>query len=145
VSDPTSLTLVRHLKAPPERVWRAWTDPVLMLRWFGPHHTEAEHAEVDLRPGGGFRVVLREDNGQRHEAMGRYAEITPHTRLVFSWNWASMPQRVSRVTVLLRPVPEGTEVTLTHDRFADAATATRHTRGWTESLEKLLALMDELA
>lgn len=145
MTDPTSLTLVRRLKAPPARVWQAWTDPVLMLRWFGPHHTEALHAEVDLRPGGAFRVELREDTGERHEATGRYAEITPPERLVFSWNWVSLPERVSRVTVLLRPVPEGTELTLTHDRFPDPATATRHTRGWTESMERLLALMGEAA
>lgn len=145
MTDPTSLTLVRRMKAPPERVWQAWTDPALMLRWFGPHHTHAEHAEGELRLGGGFRVVLREDSGERHEAIGRYAEIAPPHRLVFAWNWASTPERVSRVTVLLRPVPEGTELTLTHDRFADAATATRHTRGWTESLEKLLVLLGEAA
>ncbi|UPY36569.1 SRPBCC domain-containing protein [Sediminicoccus sp. KRV36] len=145
MTDPTSLTLVRRLKAPPERVWQAWTDPALMLRWFGPHHTQAEAAEGELRLGGGFRVVLREDNGERHEALGRYTEITPPTRLVFAWNWASMPERVSRVTVQLRAVPEGTELTLTHDRFADSATATRHTRGWTESLEKLLALIGAAA
>ncbi len=132
-----SLTLVRRIKAPPSRVWDAWTQPALMLLWFGPHHTKAEAAEADLSLGGRFRVVLREDNGARHEATGTYAEIEKPQRLVFSWNWVSAPERVSRVTVELRAIEEGTEVTLTHDRFADADTATRHRRGWTESLERL--------
>lgn len=136
-----SLTLVRRMKAPPARVWQAWTKPEVMMLWFGPHHTRAEHAEADLRLGGRFRVVLREDNGERHEATGLYAEIEAERRLVFSWNWVSTPERVSRVTVELRPIAEGTEVTLTHDRFADAETATRHRRGWTESLERLVALL----
>ena len=135
-----SLTLVRRIRAVPAKVWDAWTKPELMILWFGPHHTRAEHAEADLRLGGRFRVVLREDSGDRHEATGLYAEIEPERRLVFSWNWVSTPERVSRVTVEFRPVPEGTEVTLTHDRFADAETATRHRRGWTESLERLVAL-----
>jgi uncharacterized protein YndB with AHSA1/START domain len=135
-----SLTLVRRIKAPPARVWAAWTRPEQMMLWFGPHHTRAEHAEAELRLGGRFRVVLREDNGERHEATGEYAEIAPEQRLVFSWNWVSTPERVSRVTVELRPVAEGTEVTLVHDRFADAETATRHRRGWTESLDRLVAL-----
>ncbi len=135
-----SLTLVRRIKAPPARVWAAWTEPAQMMLWFGPHHTRAEHAEAELRVGGGFRVVLREDNGQRHEAVGGYTEIEPERRLVFTWHWASMPERMSRVTVAFRAVAEGTEVTLTHDRFADADTATRHRRGWTESLERLDAL-----
>ncbi|WP_270934684.1 SRPBCC family protein [Falsiroseomonas oryzae] len=137
-----SLTLVRRIKAPVSRVWAAWTTPALMMLWFGPHHTRAEEAEADLRHGGRFRVVLREDNGARHEATGLYAEIEPERRLVFSWNWVSTPERVSRVTVELRAIAEGTEVTLTHDRFADADTATRHRRGWTESLERLVALLD---
>jgi uncharacterized protein YndB with AHSA1/START domain len=135
-----SLTLVRRMKAPPARVWDAWIRPELMAQWFGPHHTRVEAAEADPRPGGAFRVMLREDNGDRHEVAGEYTEIEPGQRLVFSWAWVSTPERVSRVTVGFRPVPEGTEVTLTHDRFADEATATRHTRGWTESLERLVAL-----
>jgi len=136
-----SLTLVRRFRAPPARVWDAWTRPEVMVLWFGPHHTRAEEAEADLRPGGRFRVALREDNGERHAVTGLYQEIEAQRRLVFSWNWVSMPERVSRVTVVLREVPEGTEVTLTHDRFADADTATRHRRGWTESLERLDALL----
>jgi uncharacterized protein YndB with AHSA1/START domain len=134
------LTLVKRIKAPPARVWAAWTQPELMMLWFGPHHTRAAEAEADLSLGGRFRVVLREDNGERHEANGRYTTIEPERLLVFDWHWTSTPERVSRVTVALRAVPEGTEVTLTHDRFADEATATRHTRGWTESLERLVAL-----
>jgi uncharacterized protein YndB with AHSA1/START domain len=140
---PPYLTLVKRIKAPPMRVWDAWTQPELMMLWFGPHHTRAEEAEADLRPGGRFRVALREDNGERHEANGLYTTIEPERLLVFDWHWTSTPERVSRVTVELRPVPEGTEVTLTHDRFADQATATRHTRGWTESLERLVALCEE--
>ena len=136
-----SLTLVKRMKAAPPRVWDAWTKPEMMMLWFGPHHTRVEHAEADVRIGGRFRVVLREDNGERHEATGLYSEIEAERRLVFSWNWVSTPERVSRVTVVLRPIAEGSEVTLTHDRFADADTATRHRRGWTESLERLVALL----
>jgi uncharacterized protein YndB with AHSA1/START domain len=135
-----SLTLVKRIKATPARVWDAWTKPEIMMLWFGPHHTRAEEAGAELAIGGGFRVVLREDNGDRHEANGHYTEIVPETRLVFDWHWSSTPERVSRVTVVFRAIADGTEVTLTHDRFADQATATRHTRGWTESLERLVAL-----
>lgn len=134
-----SLTLVRRFKATPERVWEAWTTPEVIALWFGPHHTRVESARVALHPGGELNVVLREDNGERHEIQGEYEVIEPPGRLVLSWKWASTPERISRVTVLLRAADGGTELTLTHDRFADEATATRHTRGWTESLERLLA------
>lgn len=134
-----SLTLERTLRAPPARVWAAWTQPEMMALWFGPHHTRVEAAEADLRVGGRFRVVLRENTGARHEVGGGYEVIEPERRLVFSWAWAGTPERVSRVTVTLCAVPGGTRLTLVHDRFADDATATRHTRGWTESLERLVA------
>lgn len=134
-----SLTLERTLRAPPGRIWAAWTQPEMMALWFGPHHTRVESAETDLRVGGGFRVVLRENTGERHEVAGTYAVVEPERRLVFSWAWVTMPERVSRVTVTFRAVPGGTALTLVHDRFADPETATRHTRGWTESLERLTA------
>ncbi len=134
-----SLTLVRRIKAAPVAVFEAWTRPEILATWWGPHHTRVLEAEIDPREGGAFRVVLEEDTGARHEVGGTYAEVASPTRLVFSWAWANAPERVSRVTVVLRAIAEGTEVTLTHDRFADEGTATRHRRGWTESLDRLTA------
>lgn len=134
--------MVRRIKAPPALVFAAWTRPEMLARWWGPHHTRLAHAEVDARVGGRFRTVLVEDNGERHEVSGEYAEVEPGRRLVFSWAWVSRPDRVSRVSVTFVPVPEGTEVTLVHDQFADAETATRHRRGWTESFERLAAQFD---
>lgn len=137
-----SITLVKRIRAAPERVWHAFTDAATMMQWFGPHHTRAEIAEADLRMGGRFRVVLREESGLRHEVSGSYLEIAAPARLVFDWRWTATPERISRVTVRFRAVEEGTELTLTHDRFADGETAKRHVRGWTESLERLVGRFD---
>ncbi|WP_198369227.1 SRPBCC family protein [Roseomonas rosulenta] len=134
-----SLTLVRRIKAPPASVFEAWTRPEILALWWGPHHTRVAEAEIDARAGGRFRIVLVEDTGPRHEVSGTYAELVPEQRLVFSWAWTNAPERVSRVTVAFRAIAEGTEVTVTHDRFADEGTATRHRRGWTESLDRLTA------
>lgn len=135
-----SLTLVKRIKAPPATVFAAWTRPAMIARWFGPHHTKVEQAEIEAREGGRFLIRLVEENGERHGVGGTYTVFEPERRLVFTWAWVSMPERESRVTVEFRPIPDGTEVTLTHDRFADPETATRHRRGWTESLERLEAL-----
>jgi uncharacterized protein YndB with AHSA1/START domain len=137
-----SLTMVRRIKAPPATVFEAWTRPEILARWWGPHHTMVLSAEIDARAGGSFRVTLVEDNGARHTVSGTYAEVVPGERLVFSWAWEATAELVSRVTVTFRPVPEGTEVTLVHDRFANEGTATRHRRGWTESFERLAAQFD---
>ncbi|HYF09180.1 MAG TPA: SRPBCC domain-containing protein [Acetobacteraceae bacterium] len=137
-----ALSLTRVIQAPPALVFAAWTRPEMLARWWGPHHTRVETAEVDARPGGRFRTVLVEEGGVRHEVSGTYAEVVPGERLVFSWAWSATPDRVSRVTVTFRAAGEVTEVTLVHDRFADADTAARHRRGWTESLERLAALAE---
>lgn len=138
--DPVpTLTLVRRVAAPPALVFAAWTRAEMLARWWGPHHTRVVEAEADPRIGGRFRTVLEEDTGARHEVSGRYAEVEQDRRLVFSWAWSSQPDRVSRVTVEFAAAGDGTELTLVHDQFADAETATRHRRGWTESLERLVA------
>lgn len=139
-----SLTLVRRINAPPALVFAAWTRPEMLARWWGPHHTRVVEAEADPRPGGRFRTVLEEkESGARHEVSGEYAVVETDRRLVFSWAWSNAPDRVSRVTVTFAAVADGTEVTLVHDRFADADTATRHGRGWRESFERLVALFDD--
>lgn len=141
-----SLTLVRRFDAPPAKVFAAWTEPGLLAQWFGPHGTSVAEAEVEPRVDGGFRVVIVEDTdvragaGSRHQANGIYRAIEAPHRLVFDWFWSATPELVSRVTVTLRALDGGTELTLLHERFTDAVSATRHRRGWTESLARLAAL-----
>lgn len=140
MADAPVLSIVRRVGGSPAAVYAAWTRPELLARWWGPHHTRVESAEVDARVGGRFRVVLVEDSGARHEVSGTYTAVEPERRLVFTWNWAgAAPERESRVSLSFLAVPGGTELTLVHDRFADTDTATRHRRGWTESLERLAA------
>lgn len=132
-----SLTLVRRLKAPPAKVFAAWTDPVLMMRWWGPDSGPVLSAEADVRPGGRFSVVFRTLDGEEHNSLGVYREVAKDQRLVFTWWWVSMPERESLVTVLLRPVDGGTELTLIHERFSDEAVRDRHREGWGGMLAKI--------
>lgn len=135
-----SLTMKRRLNAAPAEVYRAWTDPDLLMRWFGPENVTMHEAEVDLRIGGTYRIVMLEDNGERHQVSGAYQEIVENERLVFSWAWVTTPERVSRVTVTFRPDGDGTILTLLHEQFFDEAALRGHTHGWTGSLVKLEAL-----
>ncbi|MDM0033832.1 SRPBCC domain-containing protein [Variovorax sp. J22P271] len=140
--DCPSLTLRRRFDAAPAQVWRAWTQPQALKRWFGPAEiVSVPVAEVDLRVGGGFRVVMLAGDGERHEVGGRYLELVPERKLVFEWAWAGTPERVSRVTVLIEPQGHGSELTLHHERFADEAARDGHRHGWTGSMAKLEALL----
>jgi uncharacterized protein YndB with AHSA1/START domain len=136
-ADRPSLTLVRRFKAPPASVYAAWTEPDQMVRWWGPDAGPVVSAEADVRPGGRFRVVFRTLDGEEHDCRGTYREVDPDRRLVFTWQWVSMPERESLVTVALRPVPEGTELTLTHAQFHDEKTRDSHRSGWNGALDKL--------
>ena len=112
-----------------------------MARWWGPDAGPVLSAEADVRPGGRFRVVFRTLDGGEHDSSGEYREVEPERRLVFTWRWVLTPERETLVTVELRPLPEGTELTLTHARFHDEAVRDDHREGWSGALAKLGTLL----
>jgi uncharacterized protein YndB with AHSA1/START domain/predicted enzyme related to lactoylglutathione lyase len=138
-----SLTLKRQLRASPEKVFEAWTRPEALKAWFGPHEiAEVPVAEVDLKVGGRFRVVMRAADGEEHRVGGVYRQIEPPRRLQFTWAWESTPERESLVTIRLKPKDGGTLLTLTHEQFFDETARDRHQSGWTGCLDKLVRLFD---
>ncbi len=82
--DSLDLRLERVVDVPPQLVWRAWTEPELITKWFTPAPWTTPHAEVDLRPGGKFRTVMRGPNGEEHDNTGCFLEVVPLRRLVFT-------------------------------------------------------------
>jgi uncharacterized protein YndB with AHSA1/START domain len=78
------LVLTRTLKAPRHAVWRCWTEPALIVKWFTPPPWQTVHAEVDLRPGGSSLVVMRGPDGTEMPNRGIYLEVVPERRLVFT-------------------------------------------------------------
>jgi uncharacterized protein YndB with AHSA1/START domain len=134
-----SLTLKRRLNASPERVYAAWTDPQSLIRWFGPAMVKQEsvRAEIDARVGGRYRISFDNDRGEYNEVAGIYRELVPHSRIVFSWAWHSMPERDSLVTVMLKLDGAGTQLTLLHEQLFDDAARDAHEHGWIGTLDKL--------
>lgn len=137
-----SLTLRRHFKAPPPKVWAAFTDPTVLVRWWGPHGTVGASAELDIRVGGRFHVISRMADGERHQIGGLYREVAPPERLVFTRAWHSTPERESLVTVTLSPDGSGTLLTLTHEQFHDESARDRHHHGWSAALDRMAGVLD---
>jgi uncharacterized protein YndB with AHSA1/START domain len=79
-----SLTIKRRIDVPPEKIFRAWTEPEKITRWFGPEQVEVLDAETDARVGGPYRIVMRSPDGERHEVSGTYREVVPNEKLVFT-------------------------------------------------------------
>ncbi|HWM48750.1 MAG TPA: SRPBCC family protein [Xanthobacteraceae bacterium] len=83
--DPTlDLVLERDVDVPVELVWKAWTTPEHLRHWFVPKPWTITACELDLRPGGVFRSVMRSPDGQEFTNEGCYLEVTPHERLIFT-------------------------------------------------------------
>lgn len=139
LAEKPFLVLTRRYPAAPEKVWRAWTDPDAVKRWWGPGSGEpVSLAELDLRVGGRFRIVFGGPDGNEHECSGIYREVVPHRRLVFTWTWPrTTPERESLVTVELRADGGGTELVFRHEQLFDEKARDDHKRGWSESLVKL--------
>lgn len=136
--DKPSLNIVRRYPAAPEKVWRAWTDPKALSRWFGPGNPDSvTYAELDVRVGGRYRIDFETPDGEEHGVFGVYQEVVAQRRLSFTWAWKSTPERVSLVTIELRPTVQGTELDFSHGRFFDEAARDKHERGWAGTFAKL--------
>lgn len=143
VTAKPSLSLVRSFKVSPAKVYRAWTDPQAMMRWFAPSDAfSIPHVEADVRVGGRYRIVMRSPDGEQHDVSGVYREVVPNEKLVFTWAWRSTPERESLVTVVLRPAGGGTELTLTHEQFFDEEARDKHRHGWDGCLARLVNALE---
>ncbi|WP_437968120.1 SRPBCC family protein [Sorangium sp. So ce260] len=103
---PTSdreLVLTRIIDAPREKVFRAWTDPELLKRWFAPHPFTTPVAELDVRPGGANLIVMRDPQGNEYPNRGVYLEVVENERLVFTdaYTKAWEPSKKPFMTVIL--------------------------------------------
>lgn len=134
----TSLRLSRVIKADPETVFRAWTEPDQLKRWSCPEGSTVEDARVDLRVGGKYRIRMRGSEGQIHTAVGTYRQIEPR-RLVYTWEWEEEDQAIGEtlVTVEFKDLGGETEVVVTHELFPSAEAKSGHEEGWTSCLDRL--------
>jgi len=139
ITEKPSLTLTRRYPVAPEKVWRAWTDPQAVRKWWGPGPGEpVSAAELDVRVGGRFRIVFGGPDGKAHECAGVYKEVVPNRKLVFTWCWPnSTPERVSVVTIIFTKMQDETELVFTHEQLFDEKARDDHQRGWTGLLDKL--------
>jgi uncharacterized protein YndB with AHSA1/START domain len=139
----TSLTLVRRIKARPSIVFDAVTTAEGIAQWWGPDAGPVLIAEADPRKGGRYRVRFRKLDGTEHESSGEFLEMVRPERVVMSWRWEGGQEdpNESRVEIVLRLIPEGTELTFTHSLLHDEETRRSHEEGWTGALDKLEARM----
>jgi uncharacterized protein YndB with AHSA1/START domain len=134
----TAICLRRLLPASPHDVFAAWTNPDSISEWMCPDTTTVADAQLDVRPGGRFRIVMR-TTSQDIVHTGEYREIRPPERLVFTWRSLGTLDEETLVTVEFHPHGEHTELVLIHERLPNESVRIDHSRGWQSIIEKLAA------
>lgn len=146
------LVLTRVIDAPPEKLYRAWTEPALLTQWFAPKPWTTPKAELNLRPGGANLIVMRGPDGSEYPNRGLYLEIVPNRKIVFTDAYTSAwePSAKPFMTVILTFEPQDGK-TLYTARVRHWSVADREThekmgfhQGWGQCADQLAALVATL-
>lgn len=137
--------LERVIGAAREKVFRAWTEAAQMKRWLAPQGFTIPAAEVDARPGGEFRVIMRAPDGSEHVAYGAFRRVEPPSLLTFTWSWESAEEEPAETLVTVELSEEGgsTRLVLVHEGFTTEAERQNHEEGWISCVEQLVTLLEE--
>jgi uncharacterized protein YndB with AHSA1/START domain len=134
----TRLQLSRTFAAKRESVFRAWTEPEALKQWFVPsEEVSTQAAEVDLRVGGKYRLVMKSSTGELYIAVGTYREIRFPEKLVFTWSFEGTDMGETLVSLEFHERGSSTELVLTHELFPNQEQRDRHLMGWNGCLDHL--------
>jgi len=142
----TSFTVTRTLDAPRETVFSAWTEPDALKQWWGAPGYTIPLVEVDLRPGGTYRIGMKPADGETLYLSGKFVEVRAPEKLVYTWAWDedAGPGHESLVTVEFKALGSvNTQIVITHERLESSDSRERHIHGWDGCLAKLTDLVPE--
>ena len=141
---PGTVRFHRVLKAPPERVYRAFTTPAAMAKWLPPHGFTCTVHHMEPKVGGTFKMSFTNlTNGQTHSFGGEYLELTPNERLRYTdrFDDPHLPG-IMQVTVSFKAVSVGTELHIVQEGIPDMIPVEMCYLGWQESLALLTLLVE---
>jgi uncharacterized protein YndB with AHSA1/START domain len=146
--DLPTLRIVRDFDAPPEKVFRAWTDADLVARWLGPKDTEMRIDAWEAQTGGGYRYAAWRAGEEIARFYGSFHEVRPASRLVQTFTWEGAPERVSLDTPSFVDLGVGrslvTQTSVVESlEIRDAIIKSGMESGVIEGYEKLDALLAE--
>jgi uncharacterized protein YndB with AHSA1/START domain len=139
-----TVRLHRVLRAPPERVYRAFLDPDAMAKWLPPHGFTGKVHHLDARVGGSYRMSFTNfSTGATHSFGGEYLELVPHERIrnTDKFDDPNLPGTLV-VTVTLKKVSCGTELDILQEGIPEVIPVEACHLGWQESLALLAMLVE---
>jgi uncharacterized protein YndB with AHSA1/START domain len=138
-----TIRLHRVLRAPADRIYRAFLDPDAMSKWLPPHGFTGKVHEIDARVGGRYRMSFTNfSSGNSHSFGGEYLELVENERIVHTdkFDDANLPGEM-RVVIVLKPVSVGTDVSIEQSGIPDMIPVEACYLGWQESLQLLAQLV----
>lgn len=139
-----TVQLHRVFAAPTERVYRAFTTPEAMVKWFAPYGFTAKVHEIDVRVGGGYKMSFTNFSTKSSQSFGgKYTEIKPNELLKYNdkFDDPNMPGEM-QITITFREVICGTELKITQAGIPDAIPPEMCYLGWQQSLNQLALLVE---
>ena len=138
-----TVRLHRVLKAPADRVYKAFLDPEAMAKWLPPHGFTGKVHSIDARVGGRYKMSFSNfSTGSSHSFGGEYLELVPGKRIVHTDVFDAGPPGTMKVTIDIRKVIVGAEISIVQEGVPDAIPAEACYLGWGESLELLKLLVE---
>ena len=145
-TDDSSIFLETTFNSSIEKVWEAWTNPNLIMNWFGSDpEGKGLKAELDVRQGGYFEITFQDSDLTEHTCSGIYDEVRILSKLTFSWRWKSEPGVESFITLLLTPEGNSTNMQFEH-KNPGSGSKHDYAKGWQNTflkLERLLGIQTE--
>jgi uncharacterized protein YndB with AHSA1/START domain len=141
---PGSVKIHRVIKAPPERVYKAFTNPAAMAKWLAPNGFTCTVHQMDVRVGGTFKMSFSNlVTGHSHSFGGDYLELKPNEKLRYTdvFDDPNLPGLMT-VTVLLKVVSCGTELDVTQEGIPDVIPLEMCYLGWQDSVRQLMELVE---
>jgi uncharacterized protein YndB with AHSA1/START domain len=136
-----SIFIETTIHAPIEKVWQAWTESSVIMKWFGSDPKGKVHsARLDVRPGGSFEVMFQDADQTEHTCFGNYKEVENLSKLSFTWHWKSEPSVESFIVLLLIKQGISTKMQFEH---INVGTGSKHNyiQGWQSTFLKLEQLL----
>lgn len=150
--NTSELKITRDFDAPRELIWKAWTNPNIMKKWWGPKDFSCPYCEIDLRVGGTYLNCMRSPEGEDYWSTGEYIAITPMEKIVCTDSFADKNGNVvpasyygmegfpmeMQVTIALEKVNGKTRMTLEHKGIPEGEIIEQTREGWNQSFDKLV-------
>lgn len=141
-TNDSSIFIETTFKSPVEKIWEAWTNPNLIMKWFGSDPKgKGLRAKLDVRLGGYFEITFQDSDLTEHTCSGIYDEVQVLNKLTFSWRWKNEPGDESFVVLSLTPEGKSTRMQFQHKNLSSGSKHD-YAKGWQNTFSKLESLLE---